>query len=343
VSPKASLVTLLFLVLAGLPFLPGVVELRRPKDDKPLEVDHDNRRDPRFFATQFRRKIEPFIARADGVAAGANGARSHRLSIREREQIDPAGPKGASEILVWQGDAMIDPGARLEVGYVTGDAKLGRGVRLQALASDGRLALGAGSTVERWIDANREAWMGPDCKLGLSASSGRTLHLGHGCTFKRLWGIPIVVDAAPAEAPEHPVNEPRPQLGLSVDDVIMWARKRLSLPSDLVLERDVVAYGEVRIGARTLIRGTVKSYGWLVLGAGARVEGNVISRKGVKVGPGASVTGNVFAERSIQLGPGAQVGRPGEFKTVYAAGKVTLAPNAVVFGWINAEHGGKVL
>jgi hypothetical protein len=248
----------------------------------------------------------------------------------------PAGAK-APPLLRVLGEAEVGERARLRDLYVQGNARLGPGVRVRALAADGDLALGPGCVVEDWIDTEATAWVGPRCDLGRSASAAKELHVSDGCTFRRLWGLPVTV-AGPAAAASAPAVRP----DMTIEDFVLWAGRRLTLPPGLVLERDLVVHGEVLVGAGAVIRGSLKAHGAIHLGQGAQVEANVIGRRGIHIEGGTRIGGCVYAEGDVFIGPGAQVGRPQGFKSVYSAGHVTLAPDVLVFGWVVAQRGGAV-
>jgi hypothetical protein len=327
---EAGLLVLAFLGLLTLPLVPGLLELLRPRDDKPTELDLLATVDPREAGTRLRRAL------VGAEAAGASRAGPPVAEVRAELRL-PAGAK-APPLLRVTGEAEVGERARLRDLYVHGNARLGPGVRVRALAADGDLALGPGCVVEDWIDTEATAWVGQRCDLGRSASAAKGLHVGEGCTFRRLWGLPVTVDA-----PTHTAGSaPAVRGDVTIEDFVLWVGRRLTLPPGLVLERDLVVHGEVLVGAGAVIRGSLKAHGAIHLGEGVQVEANVIGRRGIHIERGTRIAGCVYADGDVFIGPGAQVGRPQGFKSVYSAGHVTLAPDVLVFGWVVAERGGAV-
>jgi hypothetical protein len=340
VTLEAVLLVLAFVGLLALPLVPGLRELLRPRDDKPTEIDLLATVDPRDAGARFRQALRGGESGdASPRAPGAGGSRGGPPAPEILAELRLAAGAKAPPLLRVRGAAEIGDGARLRDLYVHGDARLGSGVRVRALAADGDLALGPQCVVEDWIDTEATAWVGPRCDLGRSASAAKELHVSEGCTFRRLWGLPVTVDA-PATVSVW--SEPAGRADVTIEDFVLWVGRRLTLPPGLVLERDLVVHGELRVGAGAVIRGSLKTHGAIRLGEGVQVEGNVIGRGDIHVEGGARIAGCVYAEGDIFIGPGAQVGRPQGFKSVYSAGRVTLAPDVLVFGWVVAERGGSV-
>jgi hypothetical protein len=329
VTLEAGLLLLAFLVLLALPLVPGLLELLRPRDDKPTELDLLATVDPRDASARFRQVLR-------GAESGG-GSGAGALVPQRVPELRLAAGASAPRLLRVLGEAEVGERARLRDVYVHGNARLAAAVRVRVLAADGDLALGPECVVEDWIDTEATAWVGPRCDLGRSASAGKELHVGEGCIFRRLWGLPVTVDAAATTA-----WSPEGRARVTIEDFVLWAGRRLTLPPGVVLERDLVVHGELHVGAGAVIRGSLKAHGAIHLGQGAQVEANVIGRRGIHIEGGTRIGGCVYAEGDVFIGPGAQVGRPQGFKSVYSAGHVTLAPDVLVFGWVVAQRGGAV-
>jgi len=332
---KVALLVGLGILLVAVPFLPGVRELRRPRDAEPNRIDETFTRDPRFFGNSLREKLAPFLEglpELPVVRLAVELRRPETLAVYTELHV----PEGAHEdaLVVALGAATLERGTRLEEMWIRGDADVGPGAQLRALACDGQVTLGAGARILRWLDVEGNLLAEAGSDLGLSASAAGAVRLSPGCTFRRIWGRPVFVRGEPTET--------APDERLTIEDEVVWGRTRLSLPPGFTLDRDLVSLTEVRIGAGASVSGTIKAHGPIFLGEGARVRGHLISRKGVVIGRGARIFGNVFAEGDVELGPGAHVGRKGGTKTVYAGGRVRIGPGGAVLGWLIAERGGRV-
>jgi predicted acyltransferase (DUF342 family) len=239
-------------------------------------------------------------------------------------------------IVVVRGQLDTASGVKLQEAWIQGDANLDARASLRGLACDGSLHLGEGTTVGRWIDSEHDTFVGPDCNLGMSATAVGMLSISPGCSFQRLWGNPIRTLGTSSQAAEGDTS-------LSIGDEVVWAGDQLSIPPGAHVTAGIVAHGELHIGKGAVIEGTVKADDDLVIEDSVQVIGNVIGRKSVRIGRGCQISGNIFGERDVVIGSDAAIASAGGFKTVYAAGSVTLGPCAAVFGWVVAERGGNVL
>ncbi|MGH2792136.1 MAG: bactofilin family protein [Actinomycetota bacterium] len=329
-----------FLGLLLLPFLPGVIELKRPRDDEPLPVVHDNAKDPRFFATAFKRMLVPLLDQTNELPAVVEIQLRRRERLEIHDELLVPSKERRRGIMAAKSNAVIEQAAELDEVYAAKNVRIESGSRVRALACEGKLLVEQGCKIGRWIDAEKAATIGRNCDLGVSASSGGRLRLDVGCTFQRLWGLPITTSPAVIE---HDAVRPLAQAAdAGLQDSVVWGRGWLSIPSGMTVSRDIVVYGDLEVGAGCVIRGSIKAHGKVNLGEGARVEGNLISRKAVTVGGRARVHGNLFAEGDVTVSTGATIGRPGRFKGLYTSTTVSLQPGVTVYGWVVAERGGKV-
>ena len=69
-----------FLLLLALPFLPGIIELRKPQDDRALSINMDYSKDPRYFGNSFR----GILTRALGTKSLSEGMKQVSLSKEEK-------------------------------------------------------------------------------------------------------------------------------------------------------------------------------------------------------------------------------------------------------------------
>jgi hypothetical protein len=223
-----------FTALVLLPFLPGAIELRRPRDDEALSISQDNAREPRHFGKALRRMLARFMTADEALPA----TREIQLRRPERLEIvsELAVPDGARRagILVSKGPTVIGRSARVQECYAMGRAVLQEEATVRGLASDAQVTMGKRCVVERWVDAEGGISVGRDCDLGVSVSSGGRLIVGKGCSFRRLWGLPVVT--------EHGQDEPDEarREDSTLPDGVVWSRASLVLPPDLELDGDLV-------------------------------------------------------------------------------------------------------
>src|SRR5262245_44380069 len=340
VSVEVLLLLLAFAGLLVVPLLPGALELWRRRDAHPIEIDLDATINPREPGLAFRQRLRPLLEVAESdLPFRAPLAKAGTEAYEVHRGLRLAAESRAATLVIVLGDVEVGDRGRLGDLWVQGHARVGAAARLRALAADGDIVLGPDGRVENWIDTEAGAWIGARCDLGRSAAAAKGLNLGAGCTFRRLWGLPVSTEVPPQWAVTAAPAEPREA---RVDDAMLWAGGHLTVPSGLTVGRDLVVHGEVRIAPGNIVRGSIKAYKALHLGEGVQVEGNLICRQGIHIAGAARIRGNVYAEGDVVIGPGTRIGDAEGFKTVYAAGRIELAPDVVVFGSVVAERTGSV-
>jgi predicted acyltransferase (DUF342 family) len=313
-----------FFIVLAIPALMSVREVMRPRDDLRLHIAEQYVRDPRWFGRAFRTMLAPFVAAARGGEAFAENVKlrtdeetrwSPDLAIAPRERV--RGIAVGERVQVGEGAGIRD-------AYALESLDVEPHVIARTLTSDGVLHVGNDVTVLRWLDADGDVTVGTGVNLGVSASGGSRFTLGDRVRFERVWGLPVVSNAATAE-PFALTNQKR---FTRVDQAHVDAADAL------------VLYGPVLIARDTQIASHVKVHGPLNVEPGVRIDGNLIVRGNLTFAADVSVSGHVFAEGDIRLGPGSRVGRSGRFKTVYADGTLVMAHGVEVEGWVVAENGG---
>lgn len=323
----AFLLVGLFLGLVTVPFLPGVLVHKKRLDTTPLLIENENSKTGRYFGVQFRAHLRSLPNEEDLT-------REIRISAN-----DPA------RALILAGEIHAAPGTRLNDAYVRGSVLLDRAVVAKRIAADGNVVLEEGCKIIEWVDTENELLAKNGSHLGRAASAAKRLTLNEGCTFIKLWGMPVWAQRDVQLKPT--LREPITRSELS--DSVFWAidttsmrrgRAKLALPSGIRVQRDLVVQGDLETSPDCLINGTIKCHGVLTLGEGTVVKGDVIARKGVSLAAGVRIRGHIFAEGDISVGPNCQVGTRAKYKTVYSVGRITLAPGATVYGLLIAEKGG---
>jgi hypothetical protein len=321
-----SLCLVLFVVILALPAIPSMLEVARPKDDGRLDIPQAYVRDPRWFGTSFRRKLEPFVA-----AARERGPSRSELHMRTDEDVQWAPDLNipGEERLRGIGIGLrvnVGRGAGIRDAYALESLTVEPDVVARTLTSNATMSLGASVRILRWIDSDGPIDVGTGTDLGLSASGGERVTLADGVHFERVWGAPV----ATSTKATAPLVQGDP--AATVVDAKM-----------VIGDKSVIVYGPARVAAGTRIPLHLKVNGPVELESGAHVEGNVIARGDVTVATNVTVRGHIFSEGTIRLGPGTRVAHAGIAKTVYAAGEVILANDVEVFGWVVAENGGRTL
>jgi hypothetical protein len=346
----------LLVVFAGmlvLPFLPGMFEIRRPRDRYPLLVNLDYAKDPRHLGRRLRELLRAGI---EGAAAGTPGRHHIQMSKPDRVEVTASlalAPDSVCDAVLYvRGDLEAGAGSCLrEEAYVLGGATLHAQCDLRALACDGEVRLGAGAKVRRWLDADRDVWAAEGSELGAYCATAGALHLADRVRFQRLFGEPILTPGAqPRPLPELPTTLPllprperqRNELTASIDEALSWHAGDLTLAAQSQQEGDAVVRGSLVMEAGAVLRGRVRVHGDCHLAAASVLDGDLYADGDVTLGVGVTVTGTIFTQAQVTLGRACQVGRPGAIKSVVGNRGVILGPAVVVHGQVHAEGEGSV-
>jgi predicted acyltransferase (DUF342 family) len=325
-----------------LPFLPGLREIRKPKDDEPLRIDMNRTKDPRYFGRSFR----ALLKEAREGREREYGIGPLTLSRLEEAETAPslsvaAGAKVA-RLLIIDGNFTAGAGSSFEKEiYAGGKSVVGEKAAFRALAGDGEVTLGREVKVLRWVDALGDLDAGSGCDLGLSATGERGLTLGPGCRFRRLYGHPVRT-ATPDASQKSTLaakGSPGPELG---DTAWIVDPTRMIIPRAADVSETLIVKTRLVVNARAVLRGDVKGYRDIALGEEVTVLGNIFAEGDIEVGPLARVVGNVFSQSRVRLGEGARIGGPGAEKSVVGKKGIALGRGVEVYGSLSTEGDGTV-
>jgi predicted acyltransferase (DUF342 family) len=330
-----------FLILVVLPFLPGIMELVQPQDDRALSINMDYSKDPRYFGNSFK----GLLNRALGTQSMRVGTQQISLSKEETVEIIPQAnipaKKKVDHLMVVTGNftSLADVTFHKEI-YVTGEASIGERNTLRALAAEGRVSLASSTKVIRWIDSEGEFVADASCELGWSISSAKKLRIGPDCFFRRLYGMPVMTQK---EAPEQEIS-PTERKYEDIEETAFLSDKDWTIiPPHAKIDKALIFRQNLKIKRHCVLNEDVKTYKKLVLEEGVQIMGNVFAENGIQISSDARIFGNVFSQETIHLGRGTQIGLPGAVKSVVARGEVILDRNVTIYGYVVAGKKGRIL
>ena len=345
INYKIVIALLFVMILFAMPFLPAIVEIIRKQDANPLFISMNHIKDPRYFCMYFKQMVQKAII---GLPAG-HQIREVMLSKKEDIQIIeslhlhiPAAEQ-IKNLLCVQGDMVsaVNVHFKKEV-YVSGNADIGAGNILHVLAAEGNITIAAGTTFERWLDAQGNLDVGSNCHLGISASCGGRLYLADDCSFRRLYGMPIITgEARDAVEIYHPAAWPADQS--VTPDLSFIRRTDHTIAEESILNCHVVFLNDVRIGHHSVVNGSIKCYGDIELEKNVTIYGNIFADGKITIGKGAIISGHVFSQNAILISEHSVISRPGVIKSVLGKKFVRLAPNVTIYGYISTEGKGTII
>jgi hypothetical protein len=352
-NAAGAILLILFAGMLVLPFVPGLLEIRRPRDRYPLLVNLDYAKDPRYLGRRLRGLLRAGLAGPVGEMPGR-----HEVQMSKPESVEVTdslalAPASVCEALLFvHGDLDAGRECRLrEDAYVLGNATLQAGCDVRTLACDGEVRLGAGAKVHRWLDADRDVWAAEGCELGAYCATAGALHLADRVGFTRLFAEPILTPGAlprpqpalPAEMPPLPRHaRAHDDLEASIADALSWYPGDLTLAADSRQAGDAVVRGSLRLERGAALRGRVRVHRGCRLEDGSVLDGDLYADGDVVLGNQVTVTGTIFTQARVEIGRGCQLGRPGAVKSVVGNRGVTLGPEVVIHGQVHAEREGSV-
>ncbi|MFA5073047.1 MAG: hypothetical protein WC539_04035 [Nitrospirota bacterium] len=335
-----TLIIILFILMFLIPFIPGAYEIRKKKDAKPLFIDMEYRKDPRYFSLSFRKLLMDSL----GEIASDEIHEVTLSKLEHAEILDHGRPVTGTEldmILYIRHDLISESDVTFhkEV-YVREQTTIGKNNQLQALACDGDVHIQAGTTFFRWLDAQGSIRAERACSLGVDATCGKMFSLAKTCSFTRLYGFPVQTDSdeAPFQRTGIALEE-----NLNVFEGDLIERISSDIPPFTIKNCSLIAAKSLTIGDHVVICGHVKTHGDLIIGNEAIIAGNVFAEGSITIGPRATIRGTVFSQQHTHIGVDVLIGAAQGIKSVISKKGVTLESGVTIYGYTMTEGKGLVL
>ena len=284
----------------------------------------------------FAPALAEWLHPADTVAlpiAAAYVEDQHRAAPAYRAWRAEHRPARASPYLYNDG---YDDQADLAPMYADTDVSVPASTRLRAFYSEHQVWLEPGVTVEDWVYGRAVVALA-DTYLSGSVEAAERVHLVSSAHFERLHA-PVVQfgpEVASAEAP-YPLVLFETEATHSLRPLVTGT---VVVPEGCLLDEDLVATGDLHLGAGVRVRGSVKAGGRLVLDRGAVVEGNAFAAGDLVLGPHARVYGVASSEADVYAATGVRVGLPDRLATLTGE-HLRVAPGVTVHGTVWARREG---
>ncbi|NWG75362.1 MAG: hypothetical protein HXY24_12255 [Rubrivivax sp.] len=340
VSAYILITVLVLMAFILIPFLPGLIELFRPRDEKPLVLNMNFSKDYKYFGKSFQKLLEDGLGTKHITEPGEYTlllSKPEKVRVVERKQ--GRDKETIDEILYVLTDFASGNGAefRKEV-YVRGSCKIGERNTLRALYCEGDLVIGEGTIIVRWVDGDKDIEVREGCRLGVSVASPKRLDVARHCTFSRMFGLPILTYRAelPKIATDIHVR--------NISDMTMViTKKEIIFPPGTTIPSDIVTHQGIVFRGKSFVKANIKSYHDIIIEEGSRVEGNLFSERDVVIEPGCTIMGNIFSQGQVKIGNAVRVGQEGQIKSVIAKKGVFIEGNVSIFGYLMTEGEGRVL
>lgn len=335
-----SLTLLALIAFILIPFLPGIVELLRPKDEKAFALNMNFTKDYKYFGNSFHEILESGLRTHHVTEPG-----EYTLVLSKPEKVRVVESEGVSdkktidEILYVLVDFASGSCAQFKKEiYVKGACAIGDRNTLRALYCEGDLVIGEGTTVVRWVDGNGDIEIKEHCRLGISVATHQRLAVARNCSFSRMFGLPIATYKT-----KLPAVPPPNQVRNISNSTIVITKEEIVIPPLTQIERDIVTHHKIVLREKSFVKANIKSYRDIIIEKGSWIVGNLLSEGNVIIETGCTILGNVFSQGYVELGNAVQVGQEGKIKSIIAKKGVAVEGNVNIYGYIMTEGEGKIL
>jgi predicted acyltransferase (DUF342 family) len=348
--------------LLVLPVAPALRELWTRRDATPLPTTrHDGR--IANFAQALRSRLEPLrpqlaICCSRSELANANNEGIQVLLVG-RENFDfHAGMVGGANAIMSAWPMAVPRGKVVDADVCTDSSlTIGEDSAVRAAMSGLDIILEKGSSALRWLHAARNVYLSAGSVAYGRLSADGSIYLEQGCSFQHIHatriltaerfrpkptpGMDSLLDRIPTNPEISVVSEG------SSGDAISTSRRRLRVQGDFVLPNgealtaNIIATGEVRLGAGARVYGSVKAYRGVFAANGAHVYGSVVSRGAIRLASDCVVIGPMMAEDQIEIGSDCQIGESAALTTI-SSNEISIGLGGLVHGTIWARIRGIV-
>ena len=330
-----------FMILIFVPFIPGILELLFPIDDKAMSVRMDYSKDPSYFGNSFRRIM------VSSISKGEFKERQNQIKLSSVPESIlvihgdfNSGGENFESILVVFGDLIskYNNSFNKEI-YVKGNAFFGGGGVIRAAAVDKNAELKEQTKIIRWLDVKGCITVGEESHLGVSVSCGEKLQLSKGCRFRRLFGNPILT---PVNARSINYGSLKNGKNIGEPSIISYSDKiingNIKYEEPVIIKGNLIINGNLEIKNEFTINGDIKANGKVIIDTAENVtiNGNVVSESVISMKGNIKAVGDIFSQDEVYL-EGINIGSFNNFKSVIAKKKLTLGKSVEIYGFVSTE------
>ena len=347
----------LLLVLLILPFVPGILEIRRKQDAQPLRVNRDYEVNIHYFANRFRDYIKTHFSRELADVHGQ--AQTSQGELEDGSRYCLQGRKAAiafdqaerhaqvsNRLFIASADLAL-PGAMTYLnelyagGSITGaDEDIYR-----AMLAGTDIALGRDSMLLRWMHAGGDIRVANGCILYGRVSADKRIVLARQSRFRRLNAPQILFgDKDPPIATVPECREIKPEdLSVEVDVAAgRWLIEGdLELADNSCIRANLVVTGTLRLGNNCVIHGSIKSHKPLHINPGCAIHGSVVSMQDIHIESGSSLKGPLISEAQIHIAANCRIGS-NPLPTTITAEEIHIQADCLAHGSVWARSAGTV-
>ncbi len=348
----SALIFIVFTLLVfSLPLIPAVHEFIFKTDVAPLEVPVSYDIDPRRFAYNFQKLV--YEAAADYLAAGAPISVGQRGSIFKiyDPRAEPGPDANIREILVSRDRVLIPRGAWTNGEIYSLDrVRCRTASHVRAVFSEDVLALGVRACVLRWAHADVVYAMDKNELYG-RITADTLIYVRNRAIFERMHAPMIRFGDRHSGARFRRQSLSRANIEVGGCGEVLMNQPDLkrvvfegnvAIPSNSIVETDLIVRGNLKVGNNVLVLGSLKSRGKMSIGTDCEVRGSAVAQDSLLIGRRTTVLGPAIGERRIVLGDDCSIGSK-ELPVTVTSNRIDVHNGVVVFGSIWARELGRAV
>lgn len=339
--------TILFIVLILIPFIPVIIEIINPKGLKQQFIDMDYIKDINYFEKSFSNNLlnnlgkDPKNGMVEIVLS-----KKELVEITDSKVIPP--DKTISHIIYVKGDLETGPNIKFEKEiFVSGNVIFGENNIIRAVVSKNEITFLKKTRLVRWAGSEKNIIVHENCNLGIKTSCEGKMEIGSGCKFRYIYGKPIVTRESSIHTEVSDLSKENNQFTNKNEEIknSTWFidNKQLSIPPYTIIEKNLVLTGGLYISQGCFVTGSVKTHGKIFLEDNVTMQGDIFSDSDIIIGKNCVINGNIFTQKTVIIHEGTQVSKNYEIKTILGKKKVELSNNVTIYGSVLTEGIGKVL
>lgn len=342
-----TLIFIIFWILIFLPFTFAIIEAKKPKENTPLSINMEYVKNPRYFDTSFRKILLSALKDTRMVPSFYNVKLSKEEKVEISENKNIKSNSEINHIIFVKGNLKTGENVVLHKEiYSKGKINIGKKNILRAITSEDDIQFSEGVKVVRWAGSDKNIYVEKGCNLGVITAAEKMLKISSNCTFRRLYGQPVVtgeeIKIEKDKKNEKEIKEHREIKEIS-DISLVVSKKWAIIASNSKIEKDIISKSSLLIKEHSEIYGSIKVYGKLILEKGVKIDGNIFGESEIEIGENCVITGDVFSQENIKVGNNVVIGKKGKIKSLIARNKIVLGKDVSIYGFILAENEGTVL
>lgn len=349
---------IVLLILLVLPFLPGIIEIRRKLDAQPLQVAQNYDVDIHHFASTFRSYIDEHFFQdlndsgtqpASKQGDLEDGSKYCLLDSQAKVTFTEAelGRQVTNKMFIASKDLDL-PGDMtfLNELYASGSITGSDESIYRAMLAGSDITLGRNSILLRWMHAAGKIYVAPGCVLHGRVSADETIQLACKSHFERLNAENIIFGERPAVAPVA-----GDRVDLKPEDLSAHVKAsagrwliehNVEIPANSRINANLVVVGKLTIGENCEINGSIKSHKTMLIKAGCKINGSAVCMENINIEAYTDLKGPLVSEATIEIATDCAIGTKDPATTITAE-NIDIHANCIAHGTVWARKAGKVL